>query len=113
MTHRVFPPIPAGAAVQDADSSHMASGSFSLPTEEPPGQGHQDNDIKTSNSNNSITIVSVWSQHISLMVVKLRGFMLITEKQLVKARCVFLIICTVIIIHYQIFGENQKWKKQN
>ena len=54
MTHRVFPHIPAGVPLKDADSSHAASGSFSQATEEPPGQRGQDNDIK--NNSNEIQI---------------------------------------------------------
>lgn len=50
MTHRVFPHIPAGAPVRDADSSHVASGSFSPPTDEPPGRMtktmHNSNNMK-------------------------------------------------------------------
>lgn len=38
MTHRVFPHIPAGVPLKDADSSHAASGSFSRATEQPPGR---------------------------------------------------------------------------
>lgn len=101
MTHRLFPHIPAGAAVQEADSSHMASGSFSRPTGEPPGQRHGDNDIKTSNSNNSICLCVIAAR-------SSRGCLA------VRFDCESEMCCPGnLYSNYQPFQKNLKWKKQN
>lgn len=48
MTHHVFPRVPAGVSAEDADSSHMASGTASPPdgraTWSEDGDGDNKND---------------------------------------------------------------------